>query len=175
MREMLRQMMIAGLVPIFSSIQTVGRMCRANRLVSLARHASWKAKLGAQGPGTEIYPWVVIHNPENVCIGSRCSIAEFTHFWGGGGVAIGDDVLIASHVVITSLTHDKHATRYRDSLLRAPVTIEDNVWIGAGAIILPGVTLGRGAIVGAGAVVTRDVPSGAVVCGVPARAIEGGR
>lgn len=169
MKELVRRTLIGGLVPVFAAADSMGRLCRWSRWTSLLRHARWKARLGGYGAGTEIYPWVVIHNPENVRIGTGCSIAEFVHIWGGGGVTIGDYTLIASHVVITSLTHDKHATRYRDSLLRAPVVIENNVWIGAGAIILPGVLIGRGAIVGAGAVVTRDVPPGAVVFGVPAR------
>src|SRR5690606_41455691 len=53
-----------------------------------------------------------------------------------------------------------------------PIVIEDNVWLGGGAIVLPGVTIGRDAVVGAGAVVTRDVPPGAVVVGNPARVVR---
>jgi maltose O-acetyltransferase len=115
---------------------------------------------------------VVIHTPERVSIGARCAIAEFVHMWGGGGITIGNDVMIASHAVITSLTHDTRAAVYRESLIRKPVVIEDNVWIGAGAVILPGVSIGSGSVVGAGSVVTRDVPAGTVVVGVPARAIR---
>lgn len=92
--------------------------------------------------------------------------------WGSGGITIGNDVLIAAHASITSVTHDKAAACYRDSTVYAPVVIGDNVWIGSGAVILPGVTLGSGCIVGAGAVVTRDVPPRTVVTGVPARLIE---
>lgn len=62
----------------------------------------------------------------------------------------------------TSLTHDKNAACFRETTLRAPVLIGDSVWIGADAIILPGVTVGAGGIVVAGAVVTRDVPANAV-------------
>jgi acetyltransferase-like isoleucine patch superfamily enzyme len=53
-----------------------------------------------------------------------------------------------------------------------PTVLEDNVWLGAGVIVLKGVRIGRGAVVGAGAVVTRDVPAGSVVAGVPARMIK---
>lgn len=91
--------------------------------------------------------------------------------WGSGGITIGNDVLIASHTVITSLTRDRNAACFRETTLRAPVAICDNVWIGAGAIILPGVTVGSGSIIAAGAVVTRDVPANAVVAGVPARLV----
>lgn len=89
--------------------------------------------------------------------------------WGGGGISTGNDVLIASDGVITSLTHDTNAACFRETTLRAPVVIGDNVW--AGAFILPGVTVGAGSIVAAGAVVTRDVPANAVVAGVPARLV----
>ncbi|QXP84023.1 DapH/DapD/GlmU-related protein [Methylococcus sp. Mc7] len=80
--------------------------------------------------------------------------------------------MIASHTVITSLTHDTRATVYRESLISRPVIIEDNVWIGAGACVLPGVRIGTGSVIGAGSVVTRDVPAGTIVVGVPARAIR---
>jgi len=92
--------------------------------------------------------------------------------WGSGGTTIGNDMLIAAHPSITSVTHDKAAACYRETTVSAPVVIGDNVWIGSGAVILPGVTLGAGCIVGAGAVVTRDVPPRTVVTGVPARLFE---
>lgn len=81
-------------------------------------------------------------------------------------------MLIASHVVITSLTHDTQAACYRETLVCGPVKIGDNVWIGSGAIILPGVNLGMGCIVGAGAVVTRDVPPHTLVAGIPAKIVK---
>lgn len=112
----------------------------------MLRHALWKARLAGLGEGTIIHPWVAIHGPENVRIGARCSVAEFVHLWGGGGVTIGNDVLIASHVAITSITHDKDAPCFRETTVRAPVVIGDNVWIGAGAIILPVSRLGRAAL-----------------------------
>jgi acetyltransferase-like isoleucine patch superfamily enzyme len=83
-------------------------------------------------------------------------------------VTIGDDTLIASHVAITSLTHDPRADLYSASQQSRPIVIGRNVWIGTHAVILPGVTIGDGAIIGAGAVVTRDVAPRAVVVGVPA-------
>jgi len=71
--------------------------------------------------------------------------------------------------VITSVTHDPRVSPFRDKNVFLPVHIEDNVWIGAGAVILPGVRIGRGSIVAAGAVVREDVPPGALVAGVPAK------
>lgn len=88
-------------------------------------------------------------------------------------VTIGDDVQIASGVQIIAATHPLDAAeRATGWEMGRPVHIGHRSWIGAGAIILPGVTVGDDAVVGAGAVVTRDVPPGTVVAGNPARVIR---
>lgn len=89
-------------------------------------------------------------------------------------VTIGRDSLIAEHVTIRDQDHDITGSRpYRSAGMRtAPITIGDNVWIGAKATITRGVTIGDNAIIGANAVVTGDIPSGAVAVGVPARVIR---
>lgn len=124
--------------------------------------------MGRLGDNTQIHSQVVIHQPNHVSIGDRTSVAEFVHIWGSGTVSIGDDCLIASHVAIVSVTHDTNGIVFRETNRKAPIEIKDNVWIGAGAILLPGVTLGSGCVVAAGAVVTKDVPSNVVVAGIPA-------
>ena len=172
MNRLLNLMLLEGLSPLFRIVVLLSRLVKIESWIRLVRLASWKARLGAFGEGTLIYPRVIIHNPQNVRIGKNSSIAEFCHIWGGGGVTIGDDVLVASHTVITSLTHDTKAFRFRDTNLQAPVTICNNVWIGAGAIILPGITLGAGSIIGAGAVVTHNVDPGVIVMGIPAKIKE---
>ena len=86
-----------------------------------------------------------------------------------GGITIGDDVLIAANAQIISNNHDPYD---RQILLCKPVAIEKGAWIGAGATILPGVTIGMYAIVGAGAIVTKDVPDYAVVVGIPAKVVK---
>lgn len=172
MNSRVGQTLVTGLVPFFRAFDAASHACHLDGWRRVVRHARWKAKLASLGKGTVIHPSVIIHGAERVHVGARCSIAEFVHIWGRGGITIGDDVLVASHTAITSFTHDKHATRYRDSVAQMPVVIGDNVWIGAGTIVLPGVSIGRGAIVGAGTVVTRNVPEGVVVVGVPARAID---
>lgn len=134
--------------------------------------AFWKAKLKEIGEGTYIPRYVVIHTPEKISIGRNVAFGEFVHIWGGGGVLIGDSTLIAAHVVITSLTHDKTSMIYRESLIKDSINIGSNVWIGSGAIILPGVSIGNNAIVGAGAVVTKDVEPDSIVVGIPARPIS---
>lgn len=90
-----------------------------------------------------------------------------------GGVTIGNGCLIGHNVVIATLNHDKRL-EHRGDCIPAPVIIKDHVWIGANAVILPGVTIGEGAIIAAGAVVTKDVPAHATAGGVPARTLEKG-
>jgi acetyltransferase-like isoleucine patch superfamily enzyme len=92
--------------------------------------------------------------------------------WGKFGVTIGNDVLIAAHVVITSATHDPNSYPYSSKVIGKPVVIEDGVWIGSGAIILPGVRIGARSIIGAGAVVTKDVAAGVIAVGSPARVLR---
>lgn len=87
-------------------------------------------------------------------------------------IRIGANVMIGPNVQIYTAAHALDADERIQGVETAlPVTIEDRVWIGGGAILLPGVTLGREAIVGAGSVVTRDVPPGARVVGNPARVL----
>lgn len=88
-------------------------------------------------------------------------------------VHIGDRVLLAPAVQIYTATHPlEAATRAAGLESGQPVTIGNDVWIGGGAIILPGVTIGDRAVVGAGSVVTRDVPADVVVAGNPARVLK---
>lgn len=163
---------VAALVPVLAVLYRVWNRSPVATVRRLARFLKWKAVLGDVGEDTNIYPTVVIHNPHNVTFGANCSVAEFVHIWGGGGVSIGDDVLIAAGTIITSQTHDPANKRYRDSDEFEPVVIGSNVWIGSGAIVLPGVRIGDGAIVAAGAVVTKDVAPRAIVAGVPARVVS---
>ena len=86
------------------------------------------------------------------------------------GLTIGDNVSISPEVMILTLSHDYDDPGFRDSE-PGPVTIEDNVWIGSRALILPGVTVERGAVVAAGSVVTKDVAPMTVVAGVPAKPV----
>lgn len=86
-----------------------------------------------------------------------------------GGVFIGNNVDIAQDVYIWSEQHDYNSPDY--SSVCKPVIIEDYVWLASRVTILPGVKIGRGAVVASGAVVTKDVPSLAIVAGVPARII----
>jgi acetyltransferase-like isoleucine patch superfamily enzyme len=113
---------------------------------------------------------VTIYHPEQLELGDRIDIGEYVHIRASGGVTIGSGVLIAAGAIITSREHPVELPRFGVAA-DAPVVIEDDVWIGAGAVILPGVTIGRAAIVGAGAVVTQAVSPFTIVGGVPARPI----
>ncbi|SDM31871.1 Acetyltransferase (isoleucine patch superfamily) [Catalinimonas alkaloidigena] len=101
----------------------------------------------------------------NVFINHGCSFLDL------GGITIEDEVMIGPRVNLTSENHPVDPTN-RKVLVPQRVVIKRNVWIGAGATILPGVTVGENAVVAAGAVVTKDVPANTVVGGVPARVLK---
>ena len=106
-----------------------------------------------------------IHVGKGVFINSGCCFQD------QGGITLGDGCLIGHQVVIATLNHDLDPAR-RGGMYPAPVRVGKNVWVGAHATILPGVTVGDGAVIAAGAVVTKDVPAGVVAGGVPARVLK---
>jgi acetyltransferase-like isoleucine patch superfamily enzyme len=109
-------------------------------------------------------------------VGSGTQIEHRVHIGAAFSVEIGEETLIASDVTILDHDHQmptNDAVSLRDMpLVGAPIRIGRSVWIGEKATVLKGVTIGARAIVGAHAVVTKDVPPGAVVVGVPARVVE---
>ncbi len=107
----------------------------------------------------------------NIRIGKNVFINSGCCFQDQGGIELGDGCLIGHQVVIATLNHDLDP-RKRGSMVPAPVRLGKNVWVGAHATILAGVTIGDNAVVAAGAVVTGDVPPDTVVGGVPARVIK---
>lgn len=107
----------------------------------------------------------------NIRIGKRVFINAGCCFQDQGGITLGDDVLIGHQVVLATLNHGLVPER-RSWLHPAPIVIGAGVWIGAHATVLSGVTIGDHAIVAAGAVVTKDVPAGTVVGGVPAKILR---
>lgn len=105
----------------------------------------------------------------DISIGNRTVIQHGCWLDGRGGLYIGDDVSIGPGVWLITDEHDLQDPACPER--PGPVTVSDYAWIGSRAMVLPGVTIGRGAAVGAGSVVTRDVPPYTVVAGVPARPI----
>lgn len=107
----------------------------------------------------------------NITLGKRVFINSGCRFQDQGGITIGDDCLVGHNAVLATLNHDLDPARRAD-MHPAPITIGRNVWIGANATVLPGVTIDDDAVVGAGSVVTKDVPPGTVVVGSPARVVR---
>lgn len=108
-----------------------------------------------------------IHLGNNVFINFNCVILD------GGEVRIGDNVMIAPGVLINTPQHPIDAEQRASKLEYVlPVTIGNDVWIGAGAVICPGVTIGDGCVIGAGSVVVKDIPAHSVAVGNPAKVVK---
>jgi maltose O-acetyltransferase len=122
------------------------------------------------GPGTTIHMGAKFFEPAGVSVGEDTIIGDRIFLDGRAPLTIGSHVDIASEVMIYNSEHDINAADF--GAVSAPVSIGDYVFIGPRAIILPGVSVGKGAIVAAGAVVTKDVPEYAMVGGVPAKVIS---
>lgn len=116
-----------------------------------------------------IHMWASFYDPKNISIGDDTIIGERAILDGRDILKIGNHVDIASEVMIYNGQHDISDESFRATF--EPVVIEDYVFIGPRAIILPGVTLGKGCVVGAGAVVTKNVDPFTIVGGVPAKVI----
>lgn len=106
---------------------------------------------------------------DHIKIGNNVYINSNSLLMARGGITIDDDVMVAANVQFLSNNHDEYD---RQVLTCKPIHVKKGVWIGAGASILPGVTVGEYAIVGAGAIVTKDVPDYSVVVGIPAKVVK---
>ena len=117
-------------------------------------HVSWCPEIGSIRAGNNTY------------------VGPYSVLFGMGEIEIGSHVMISPHVVVTSVEHpitDTQRPMYSQPRIYGKVIIEDDVYIGSGTVVTPGVRIGRGAVVGAGAVVTSDVPAYSIALGVPAR------
>lgn len=112
----------------------------------------------------------------SVYIGEGTEINNFSIINGTGGVSIGNDVLIGPNVQIISYSHNFHnklLTIKEQGIKKEKIIIEDDVWIGASSIILPGIQIAKGSIIGANSVVTKDTKPYSINVGVPAKKIAG--
>ena len=122
-------------------------------------------------PSTTVFTPFHTNFGKHIQLGNNVFINHGCTFLDLGGIVIEDDVLIAPKVSIITEGHPVNP-KMRKMLDLKSVTIKRNVWIGANATILPGVTVGENAVVAAGAVVTKDVPANTVVGGIPAKVIS---
>jgi acetyltransferase-like isoleucine patch superfamily enzyme len=131
----------------------------------------------SQITGSEIDESVAIFTPLHINYGKHTKIGKNVFinmncvFLDLGGITIEDNVLIAPKVSLLSEGHPL-ALESRQSLVPGHIHIKKNAWIGAGATILPGVTVGENSVVAAGAVVSKDVPDNTVVGGIPAKILK---
>ena len=139
----------------------------------IVRRALLAERFGSVGGGAVIRPpfhcdyGFNIHLGRDVFLNFGCVILDVV------AVRIGEGTQIGPAVQIYAADHPRDPATRRSGLeFGRPVQIGEHVWIGGGAIILPGITIGDGAVVGAGSVVTRDVPAGATVVGSPARLVR---
>ncbi len=139
------------------------------------RHHVGSLPFARRGRGSMLFNGSVFAHPERIAIGDEVYIGPEAYFHGDGGITIGNNTIFGPRVAIFS---SNHLIEGADALpfgvkseLRA-VTIGANVYVGAGCMILPGVTIGEGAVCAAGAVIPKNVPPLAWVAGNPARIIR---
>ena len=138
-----------------------------------AIQAAWAELTGAPvDPTFTLIPPVYSEHGLNIRVGRRVFVNQGCMLMDIGGIEIGDDVMLAPAVKLMTSGHPLDPALRRRQIVAAPIVVERNVWLGAGATVLHGVTVGQDAVVAAGAVVTRDVPPATLVAGVPARVVR---
>ena len=124
------------------------------------------------GPNLKIWGKIAIKNPKNLTFGKNVAINDGVYINAYAPILIGDNVAISAGVIIVSTGLDKYIFPTKMEHIAKEIIINSNVQIGAGAIILPGVTIGPNVIVGAGAVVTKNIAGNIIVGGIPAKVIS---
>ena len=155
--------------------QRVKRVLRLHNLTEALpeRQAMLQQLLGHIGQNAIIEPPFHCVYGRNIYIGDYVFLNFLCTILDCNEVRIGHHVMLGPSVQIYTAAHLLEAEpRNRGLEVAKPIVIEDNVWIGGAAVLLPGVTIGRNAVVGAGAIVSRDVPANTVVAGNPARVIR---
>jgi maltose O-acetyltransferase len=137
------------------------------------RRALLEQLLGSIGEDTVLRPPFFVDYGSNLRIGARCFANFGLMALDVADITIGDDVQIGPNVQLLTPTHpvEPEARRAKWEAAR-PITIGDNVWLGGGVVVLPGVSIGENTVVGAGAVVTRDLPANVIAVGNPARVVR---
>lgn len=188
-----REKMLAGKLYDCGDSELLSRWHKAKNLVreynrtdseNLAEKDRILAELlGGRGANLWITAPFFADYGDNIYFGNNCEVNMNCVFLDDNRITIGDNALIAPNVQIYTAFHPTNAKdRFGEpkedgsfafcKTQTAPVTIGNNVWIGGGAIIMPGVTIGDNVVIGAGSVVTRDIPSNKIACGNPCRVIR---
>jgi len=129
--------------------------------------------LGALGEEAHVRPPLYVDYGSNITIGARTFVNYNLTALDVAAITIGEDCQIGPNVQLLTPTHPLEPEPRRDKLEAArPIAIGNNVWLGGGVIVLPGVSIGDNSVIGAGAVVTKDVPADVVAVGNPARAVR---
>ncbi|WP_223693434.1 sugar O-acetyltransferase [Leifsonia poae] len=123
-------------------------------------------------PRLTIYPPFYTDHGLRLELGERVFINQGCTFLDYAGIRLGDGVMVGPKATFITMGHPVDPEERHEFLTGAPIDVAENVWIGAGAMILPGVTIGRDAVVAAGAIVTGDVPERALVAGPKAGVIR---
>jgi acetyltransferase-like isoleucine patch superfamily enzyme len=156
--------------------RAMGLTERLNRIPYGDREAIRQAWIELTGTGVDeafdLIPPLYCDHGLNIRVGRNVFINQACMLNDIGGIEIGDDVMISPRVSLLTAGHPLEPGRRRRQIVAAPIAIERNVWLGAGATVLQGVTIGSDAVVAAGAILTRDVPPRTLVAGVPARVLR---
>ena len=188
-----REKMLAGQLYDCGDEELLTQWHRAKNLMrdyNLTDSADLKEKerilnelLGGRGRNLWITAPFYVDYGNNIYFGNNCEVNMNCTFLDDNVIRIGDNALIAPNVQIYTAFHPTNAIeRFGEpkeagsfafcKTRTAPVTIGNDVWIGGGAILMPGVTIGDNVVIGAGSVVTRDIPSNTVACGNPCRVMR---
>lgn len=149
-----------------------GEGCRIDARARLDTSLGGKIVLGRR---CEIHAGAILATyGGEIRLGDDCSVNPYAVLYGHGGLLIGSGVRIATHCIIIPANHiftDPNEFIFRQGVEARGIVIEDDVWLGAGVIVLDGVRIARGCVIGAGAVVTKSTEPGGIYVGVPARKI----
>lgn len=187
-----REKMLAGLLYDYGDMELITQWHKAKNLVRNynnldsedleSRDKILNDLLGGRGRNLWITAPFYVDYGNNIYFGNNCEVNMNCTFLDDNRIIIGDNALIAPNVQIYTAFHPANAAD-RFGIVReegfefcktmtAPVTIGNNVWIGGGAIILPGVNIGDNVVIGAGSVVTKSIPDNSVAFGSPCRVIR---
>ena len=178
-----RERMLAGDLYIADDPESARRADRAVRLADHYHRAfvageddarRWLSELlGGLGEDAVIKPPLFVDYGEHISVGARTFVNYNLTALDVAAITIGADCQLGPGVQLLTPFHPIEPGPRRDKLEGArPITIGDNVWLGGGVIVCPGVTIGDNTVIGAGSVVTRDVPAGVVAVGNPARVVR---